>query len=257
MVSALERRRRRDELQRVDADVESYAPLADDAEVSLTGRAAPDARPKASLVELVRSLPRSYWLYAAAGACVYGAIVPWLVAMPRGPQTRIFRAPQTTAPAQVLGAKLLQRKYGVSLALADRLMLMPEAAIVVFCPPLGIAVDRRRPHVRRKLRWAALGALAFPLSLGVVALGARLPVAVPTAALAVGWSVFNTMFFRRADVSTMNRGDAAAATWTFRWKEIAATPRPRRGHFVETNRGDAAAASWTFRWKEIAATPRP
>ena len=38
----------------------------------------------------------------------------------------------------------------------------------------------------------------------------------------------------RADVSPMNRGDAAAATWLFRG--TAATPRPRRGYFAEPRR---------------------
>ena len=71
-------------------------------------------------------------------------------------------------------------------------------------------------------------------------------------------------------------GDAAAATWTFRRDSVAATPRPRRGHFVEIRsrrrrrghfvetrsrrrrgrdvdiswrfgRDAAAAATWTFR----------
>ena len=37
---------------------------------------------------------------------------------------------------------------------------------------------------------------------------------------------------RRADTSPMDRGDAAAATWIFRGRRVAATPRPRRGHLV-------------------------
>ena len=32
--------------------------------------------------------------------------------------------------------------------------------------------------------------------------------------------------------------------------KVAATPRPRRGYFVETSRGDAAATTWIFRGDE-------
>ena len=56
------------------------------------------------------------------------------------------------------------------------------------------------------------------------------------------------VYFRRADMSLMNRGDAAAATWIFSgdesrqrrgrdadipWRRVAATPRPRRGYSAE------------------------
>ena len=36
------------------------------------------------------------------------------------------------------------------------------------------------------------------------------------------------VYFRRADHPQTGRGDAAAATWTFRGDSVAATPRPRR-----------------------------
>ena len=39
----------------------------------------------------------------------------------------------------------------------------------------------------------------------------------------------------------MSRGDAAAAAWIFRGKQVAATPRLRRGYFVETSRGSQVA----------------
>ena len=69
-----------------------------------------------------------------------------------------------------------------------------------------------------------------------------------------------TKYHRRADISLTNRGDAAAATWTFRevaatgrgrdvdipWRRIAATPRLRRGDSAESRRR-AAAATWIFR----------
>ena len=58
-------------------------------------------------------------------------------------------------------------------------------------------------------------------------------------------------------------------------RQVAATPRPRRGNYAETSRGAAAAATWKFRgdasrrrrgpaaatwinrWRRVAATPRP
>ena len=39
-------------------------------------------------------------------------------------------------------------------------------------------------------------------------------------------------------------------------RRVAATPRPRSGHSVETSRGDAAAATWIFGGDQVAATPR-
>ena len=41
------------------------------------------------------------------------------------------------------------------------------------------------------------------------------------------------------------RGDAEAATWDSAETRVAATPRPPRGHSVETGRVDAVAATWT------------
>ena len=47
--------------------------------------------------------------------------------------------------------------------------------------------------------------------------------------------------FRRADLPLTNRGDAAAATWTFRGGCVAATPRPRRGYSVERRASGSAS----------------
>ena len=68
--------------------------------------------------------------------------------------------------------------------------------------------------------------------------------------------VFIFAYFRRVDHPLMNRGDAAAGTWTFRgdeerrgwdvdipWRR--GTPRLGRGHSVETR--NAAAGTWIFR----------
>ena len=72
---------------------------------------------------------------------------------------------------------------------------------------------------------------------------------------------------RRGYSVETGRGDAAAATWTFRGGRVAATPRLRRGHSVGdgsrlrrgcsvvTGRGDACDVD--IPWRQIAATPRP
>ena len=76
-------------------------------------------------------------------------------------------------------------------------------------------------------------------------------------------------FFRRADISLMNRGDAAATTWIFRgdesprrrgcdadipWRYVAATPRLRRGHSVETpRRGSSVETAARRRYCEASA----
>ena len=70
----------------------------------------------------------------------------------------------------------------------------------------------------------------------------------------------------------MNRGDAAAATWTFRgdesrrcrgcyvnipWRRVAATPWLPREYSVETSRGDAAAATGDGRGRDVQIRSRP
>ena len=55
--------------------------------------------------------------------------------------------------------------------------------------------------------------------------------------------LFDGLSVRRAGDSPTNRGGAAAATWIFQGRRIAAAPRPRRGYSAETSRGDAAAAT--------------
>ena len=50
---------------------------------------------------------------------------------------------------------------------------------------------------------------------------------------------------RRADLSPMNRGAAAATTYIFCGR-VAAAPRLRRGYSAETRRDGAAAATWIF-----------
>ena len=67
-----------------------------------------------------RQLPTVFWLYLAGGACVYGAVVPfWFI-----------------------GAKHLQTRFGMTLAQADALLLLPEGLIAFVAPPFGILIDR-------------------------------------------------------------------------------------------------------------------
>ena len=53
-----------------------------------------------------------------------------------------------------------------------------------------------------------------------------------------------------ASFSDESRRRAAAGTWIYQRRRVAATPQPRREHSAETSRGDAAAGMWILRGGE-------
>jgi hypothetical protein len=73
-----------------------------------------------NVIEAVREFDLAFWMYAAFGMLLYGAMVPfWFV-----------------------GAKYLQFSSGMSVATSDALMLLPEGVMVLVALPLGMGLDR-------------------------------------------------------------------------------------------------------------------
>ena len=105
-----------------------------------------------------------------------------------------------------------------------------------------------------------------------LALISCLALLLPLAHMALRPRTLAAKYVRRADISPMNRGDAAAATWIFRgesrrrcgcdvdipWRQVAAASRPRRGCSAETSRGGATAtmSHVDIPRRRVAAAPR-
>jgi hypothetical protein len=57
----------------------------------------------------------------------------------------------------------LQDKYGLSVELADALLLLPEGCIVVVSPTLGILLDHYKPTVTRRLLFLSFWSFCVPM----------------------------------------------------------------------------------------------
>lgn len=116
-----------------------------------------------------------YWLYVAGAACVYGSVVPfWFI-----------------------GAKTLQSRFGIDLATADAMILLPEGSILVVGPLIGVLSDRWRLGVRALLLSGACSLALIPaalLSLAWLPLpdGSVLPVMV---ALGLGYAAAQNLLW--------------------------------------------------------------
>ena len=121
---------------------------------------------------------------------------------------------------------IFDRTQPEGLALATYLTAVSALANTIVVP--GHAAAQRR------LKWKSrtwVGAAVYASVAAAVTLALFWDYSVGGASLA--------LCFRRADISLMNRGDAAAGTWIFRGdpatancifrRRVAATPRPRRG----------------------------
>jgi hypothetical protein len=80
-----------------------------------------------NVIEAVREFDVAFWMYAAFGMLLYGAMVPfWFI-----------------------GGKYFQESFGMSVATSDALMLLPEGVMVLVALPLGMGLDRCENHPPR------------------------------------------------------------------------------------------------------------
>mmetsp|Transcript_510 Transcript_510/g.1720 ORF Transcript_510/g.1720 Transcript_510/m.1720 type:complete len:386 (+) Transcript_510:61-1218(+) len=118
-----------------------------DASLSRADEAAAQRAEEEPLRTSLRSLPRVFFLFLLGGACVYGAVVPfWFI-----------------------GAKHLQSRFGMPLATADALLLLPEGMIALVAPPFGLLMDRRRWSLTKRLYWSAASLAPIPVALLLLA----------------------------------------------------------------------------------------
>jgi hypothetical protein len=92
-----------------------------------------------------------YYCYLLSSMCLFGAIVPfWFT-----------------------GSEVLQRNYGLSLENSDFLMMLPEGAIIIVSPLLGLLVDYLRLSLARKL--CLMGAVCFGCAVALAAVAMAYP----------------------------------------------------------------------------------
>jgi hypothetical protein len=85
---------------------------------------------------------RQYYYFLLGGALLYGAMVPfWFV-----------------------GSKFLQEGYGLSVTIADMLLLLPEGMITVISIPLGYYLDYLKLSIPTQLRFLALAVSMLTVS---------------------------------------------------------------------------------------------
>ena len=119
-------------------------------------------------------------------------------------------------------------------------LMMNDAVAAATCgvraPPRGTAIGTTPPHslddaaaAAAVLKYLVIHAMACHLSFVSSAL------CMISIEIHLGFALAGLLFslyFRRADSSPMNRGDAAVPTWTFRadesWRRAAAPPRSPR-----------------------------
>jgi MFS family permease len=92
-----------------------------------------------------------YYFYLLSSMCLFGAIVPFWFS----------------------GSKFLQRNYGLSLENSDFLMMLPEGAMIIVSPLLGLVVDYLRLSLARKL--CLMGAMCFGCAVALTALAVAFP----------------------------------------------------------------------------------
>jgi MFS family permease len=92
-----------------------------------------------------------YYFYLLSSMCLFGAIVPfWFT-----------------------GSKFLQLNYGLSLENSDFLMMLPEGAMIIVSPLLGLVVDYLRLSLARKL--CLMGAVCFGCAVALTSLAVAFP----------------------------------------------------------------------------------
>ena len=60
-------------------------------------------------------------------------------------------------------------RFGMPLATADALLLLPEGMIALVAPPFGLLMDRRRWSLTKRLYWSAASLTPIPVALLLLA----------------------------------------------------------------------------------------
>ena len=100
------------------------------------------ASTSSSVVEDVRSLSMSWWLFCASGFALYASVVPFWF----------------------LGKHLLETRGNVSARNASMLMVVPEGAICLVSMPVGLLVDRWRLSFQARMGIFAGACVALSLA---------------------------------------------------------------------------------------------
>lgn len=122
-------------------------------------------------------LTLSFYLFALSGAFLYGSMVPFWF----------------------MGSKFLQNYYGLSVTLADTLMLVPEGAIVFLSLPVGFIVDYFHWSMRTKLKVLSYSIFMLPVSYCLLVMGSlpqfTIAPIISVSVLGLGYGLSNSLFW--------------------------------------------------------------
>ena len=210
------------------------------------------ARCAAHVATLHARLDRRWWLFVGGATCVYTAMVPfWFF----GSSYLVATYPSLTAAA------------------ADRLLLLPEGAILLGSPPIGLLLARAR--LSRRSTAALIAALLLIVVLAYAAMAAT-PQAVPPGlalgVIGVAWCATHTALWGQLpeyappDIlalctglvgSALNAGPTLVPLWVAAWRGATGVPAgaPSSALIVWTLAVFAAAGAALF--GSLACMPAP
>lgn len=103
-----------------------------------------------NVLQAVREFDSSFWMYAAFGTLLYGAMVRpstrFASGVPCCALPALTRTPKKLqVPFWFIGSSFIQEKWGLTVGASDALMVLPEGVMVLTALPLGIGLDKYAP----------------------------------------------------------------------------------------------------------------